>query len=165
MKIVRSFAKWFYGWAYRSEDQSSNYIAHLDREWEVLGWPTTGDDPQSWTYQHLKLLLREFSDEGHSGSSAPYAVGLFKKTSLFLPLSPLTGEDSEWMEIADGEFQNKRCSHVFKKHGVAYDIDGKVFVEPDGGAYTGKGSSVDVVFPYTPKREYVKVGFHNQTEE
>lgn len=54
--------------------------------------------------------------------------------------------------------QNKRCSHVFKdKDGNAYDIDGKVFREPDGCCFTSKDSFVPVTFPYTPKTEYVDV--------
>ena len=121
----------------------SNYIDHLDREWGAMGWPTEGDDdPQVWIYKHLKALLEVFDGEGHSGSSAPYTLSLFKKVALFEPLGPLTGEDNEWTEVSGGLFQNKRCPHVFKENGQAYDIDGKVF---------------EVSFPYVPTTEIVKV--------
>ena len=136
----------------------SNYLEHLDREWLAMGWPTEGeDDPQVWIYEHLKKLLGAFDGEGHSGSSAPYTVGLFAKLALFKPIGPLTGDDSEWMEVSDGTFQNRRCSHVFKENGEAYDIDGKVFEEPDGCRYTNRRSRVPVTFPYTPTTEIVKV--------
>ena len=136
----------------------SNYLEHLDREWAAMGWPTKGgDDPQVWIYDHLKKLLEAFADEGHSGSSAPYTIGLFKKLALFEPIGPLTGDESEWMEISNGMFQNLRCSHVFKENGEAYDINGKVFEEPSGSRYTGRGSRVSVTFPYTPTTEIVKV--------
>ena len=143
----------------------SNYIDHLNREWEAMGWPTEGeDDPQVWVYNHLKKLLEAFDGEGHSGTSAPYTVGLFKKLALFEPLGPLTGEDGEWMEVTDDMFQNHRCPNVFKENSEAYDIKGKVFEEPDGSRFTSRDSRVPVAFPYIPSTEVVKVNPKPQTE-
>ena len=140
----------------------SKYLEHLDREWAAMGWSTTDeDDPQVWIYNHLKKLLEAFSDEGHSGSSAPYTVSLFRKLAMFEPIGPLTGDDSEWMEVSEGMLQNRRCSHVFKENGEAYDIDGKVFEEPDGSRFTSRDSRVSVTFPYTPATEIVKVALHS----
>jgi len=120
-------------------------------------------------------LLKVFGEEGHSGSSAPYAVDLFKKLALFEPVVPLTGEDWEWVDVSEGMLQNKRCGRVFKeKDGKAYDIDGKVFfewierpLEEDEigypgvsrykSSYTSRESRVYVTFPYAPKTEYVEV--------
>ncbi len=134
----------------------TTYLEHLDSEWAAMGWSTEGDDdPQVWLYNHLKALLEIFSSEGHSGSSAPYAVNLFEKLALFKPLGPLTGDDSEWIEIAENLFQNRRCSHVFKENGEAYDIQGKVFEDSDGLRYTSRESRVPVVFPYIPTTEIV----------
>jgi hypothetical protein len=134
------------------------YLEHLNREWAAMGWPTSGDDdPQVWIYNHLKKLLEVFDGEGHSGSSAPYMVELFRKLALFKPIGPLTGNDSEWMEVSDGVFQNLRASHVFRENGEAYDIEGKVFEEPNGSRFTSRDSRVVVTFPYTPVTEIVKV--------
>lgn len=135
----------------------SNYIKHLDREWTAKGWPTTGNDPQVWIYEHLKKLLEAFSGEGHSGTSAPYTIDLFKKLAMFEPLGPLTGDDNEWMEVSEGTLQNLRCSHVFKENGEAYDIQGIMFEEKDGARFTSSDSRVPVTFPYTPTTEIVKV--------
>lgn len=55
------------------------------------------------------------------------------------------------------ELNSKRCSHVFKEHGSSFDINGLIFVDPDGGAYTCSASHLPVSFPYTPKRLYQKV--------
>ena len=135
-----------------------NYLEYLDSEWKAMGWPTEGEnDPQVWIYEHLKKLLEAFDEEGHSGTSAPYTVSLFKKLALFEPLGPLTGDDSEWIEVTDSMLQNRRCSHVFKENGEAYDIDGKVFEEPDGSRFTSRDSRVPVTFPYTPTTEIVKI--------
>jgi len=102
-------------------------------------------------------MIRQFSDEGHSGMSAGIAVNLFKDLAMFEPLTPLTGGDDEWIECGEGIFQNKRCSHVFKENDQAYDIDGRVFREPDGMCFTNRDSRVNIAFPYIPKREYVDV--------
>lgn len=119
------------------------------------------DEMQAAICEHVLELLRVFSDEGHSGTTAPYTVNMFKKLAMFEPLVPLTGEDWEWNEVGPGTFQNKRCSRVFKQadrfDGQAYDIEGKVFREPNGSCYTSADSRVPVTFPYTPKTEYVDV--------
>jgi len=135
----------------------SNYVEHAKREFEILGWPG-GDEMQKLMCDQIIELLKLFDKHGHSGSSAPYAVNLFKRLALFEPISPLTGEDNEWNEVGTDIFQNRRCSSVFKDdNGNAYNIDGKVFVEKDGCAFTSKDSRVPVVFPYTPKTEYINV--------
>lgn len=102
-------------------------------------------------------LIDVFADQGHSGMSAEMAVSLFERLARFEPISPLTGEDDEWIEVGDGMFQNRRCSHVFKQNGEAYDSEGRVFREPNGSCYTSKNSRVPVTFPYTPNRVYVDV--------
>lgn len=107
--------------------------------------------------KHLLHMVEEFSKEGHSGFSAGFAANCLNKLFRWEPLRPLTGEDNEWEEFVDGKFQNKRCSRVFKDDRGAYDIEGKVFVEPSGASYTRKQSMVRITFPYTPKTEYVKV--------
>jgi hypothetical protein len=137
----------------------SIYVSHAKREFDALGWPGN-DDMQKLMCEQVIDLLYVFSDHGHSGSSAPYAVSIFKRLAMFEPIGPLTGADSEWGEsfCNDGTMQNKRCSHVFKRpDGTAYDINGKVFREPNGCCYTSKESSVDIEFPYTPKTEYIDV--------
>lgn len=101
-------------------------------------------------------MVRQFDREGHSGYSASMAISIFQKVARFNPLTPLTGADDEWNEIGNGEYQNRRCSHVFKGPGGAYDIDGRVFEDPDGSRYTNFDSRVPVVFPYTPHTEIVK---------
>lgn len=103
-------------------------------------------------------MIRDFAEEGHSGMSASIAVGLFRKLANWEPLTPLTGDDDEWTEVHDGMFQNKRCSRVFKgRDGRAYDIDARVFRDPDGVTYTSRDSRVYVTFPYTPSTEIVDV--------
>jgi len=138
----------------------SNYIEHAKREFLALGYKPISDEedgPNKWIQENIMELLNVFAKQGHSGSSAPYCVRMFSKLALWEPLAPLTGEENEWNEIGDGIFQNKRCSRVFKEGNRAYDIEGKVFCEPDGCCFTSKDSHVDITFSYTPKTEYVQV--------
>lgn len=136
-----------------------SYREHAERELKFAGYDLDEkeDGPNKWIVENLFELLDVFGKQGHSGSSAPYCINMFKKLASFEPLGPLTGEDSEWVEITPGVFQNIRASHVFKANGQAYDINGKVFREPNGVGYTSRDSRVDVTFPYTPKTEYVDV--------
>lgn len=143
----------------------SNLHNHALAEFRAAGWTDADgkfeDEMQEAICNHVLELLKVFSDEGHSGSTAPYTVNMFKKLAMFEPLVPLTGEDWEWNECGNGVFQNKRCSRVFKQadrfNGQAYDIEGRVFREPTGACYTSTESRVPVTFPYTPKTEYVDV--------
>lgn len=110
---------------------------------------------QSVTKDVLEVL-RVLSAQDHSGSSIGYTLNLVRKLAMFSPLTPLTGEDSEWMEVGDGYFQNVRCGHVFKNaEGRAYDLDGYVTVDPNGCCYTGGGILCYIEFPYTPKTQYL----------
>lgn len=142
-----------------------NYVEHAKREFLALGYTPLSEPqengPDKWIQESVLELLRVFAAQGHSGMSAPYCINTFRKLALFEPLGPLTGEDHEWVEIADGVFQNARCSHVFKQadrfNGQAYDINGRVFREPNGNCYTNGNSLVPVTFPYIPQIEYVDV--------
>lgn len=103
-------------------------------------------------------LIQCFATEGHSGFSASMAIRLFERLARFEPLTPLTGEADEWMEVGDNTWQNLRCPRVFKnRDGSAWDIEGKVFRESSGQSYTSIDSNVPVTFPYVPKTEVIDV--------
>lgn len=137
----------------------SNYKNYAIDELTRIGMYGSGDKMNDMMCDHILKMVDLFAEEGHSGFSAGYAISILQKLLRFEPLSPLTGEDDEWCEVSDGLFQNKRLSRVFKngKDGQAFDIDGKVFVEPDGHSYTNRDSRVYIEFPYIPKTEYVNV--------
>jgi hypothetical protein len=151
----------------------SNYESHAWREFRAAGWVDENnrfkDEMQEAICSHVLKLLEVFAEEGHSGSSAPYALNVFDTLARFKPIAPLTGEDWEWVDVSeyrvtDGPvFQNKRCSHVFKDRNGAYDIKGIVwydwYTDEETGEkrkshFTNYKSRVPVTFPYTPKTEY-----------
>jgi hypothetical protein len=148
-----------------------SYVEHAKNEFRAAGWVDENgkfeDDMQELMCTQVLELLEMFSEHGHSGSSAPYAIEIFTKLAKFEPLVPLSGEDHEWTKLDyhdDIKYQNKRCSRVFKgSDNRAYDIDGKVFWEwftDENGEkfktyYTSRDSRIYIEFPYTPKKEYV----------
>ena len=152
----------------------SNYESHAWREFRAAGWVDENnkfnDEMQEAICTHVLKLLDVFRDEGHSGSSAPYAIDLFKKLAMYEPVAPITGEDWEWSDVSEygGRdngplFQNIRCSHVFKDAQGAYDINGIVWYDWHTDKHTGERykshftnyeSRVPVTFPYVPKTEY-----------
>lgn len=133
-------------------------ITHAEKEM-ALAWPEK-DEIQGMVKKDVLQLIEVFAKQGHSGMSAPYVLDVFQRLARFEPLSPLTGEDSEWCDVGDNTFQNNRCGEVFKcgKNGEAYWINGKIFREPNGCTYTNKESCVPVTFPWVkPKPEIIDV--------
>lgn len=139
-------------------------------EFNAAGWTDENgkfnDEMQEMICKHVMKLIEIFEEEGHSGSTAPYAINMFKRLASFKPIAPLTGEDSEWHDVSEYSgkttYQNKRCSSVFKegKDGQAYNIDGKVFWEwavyegePFKSYYSSRDSRVPVTFPYVVPEE------------
>ncbi len=131
--------------------------AHAERELKLIGYKCDGSDepPNSWIVENVFELIEVFSRQGHSGSSAPYLIDLFKRLASYETLSPLAGTDDEWMQVTDNLWQNKRCSRFFKgDDGLAYDSEAIVFRKPDGACYISFESRRFVEFPCTPNREY-----------
>lgn len=143
---------------------------HAERELDIIGL-NDDDDMNGMMRKHILHMIHEFAEEGHSGYSASYAIQLLEKLLRFEPISPLTGEDWEWVEISKDVsgpnngtlYQNARCGRVFKDDDGAYDIEGKVFwswmTDEETGVkfkshYTGRDSRVPVTFPYTPTTVY-----------
>jgi hypothetical protein len=135
-------------------------VDHAKSELALIGYTDLGDkdDPNTWMYGCIIELLEKLSEQGHSGSSAPYCISTFSKLALGEPLSPLTGEDDEWEKAGPNLYYNNRCSRVFKEEdGTCYDNEGIVFRTKDGDAFINDESRVTITFPYTPVRRYIEV--------
>jgi hypothetical protein len=136
-----------------SAGAESALVAQARRE---LGLLTPGRLGQmdSLMAGHILALVQVFASQGHSGFSAGHAIDVLTKLLRFEPLTPLTGEPHEWHQVGPKLYQNLRCSHVFSETGTpdgpAEDIEGRVFVDQDGNAFTNQQSRTPVKFPYTP---------------
>jgi hypothetical protein len=71
-------------------------------------------------------LVEKFAAQGHSGFSAHLTLSLFDTVAHFKPLSPITSDPNEWMEVESGKmWQSKRSPTLFSKDGgkTWYDLD------------------------------------------
>ena len=127
-------------------------------------WPEA-DEMQDMVKSNVIELLEVFEKQGHSGFSAPYVLNVFHKLAMFKPIGQLTGEDSEWAEVGNGIYQNKRCTAVFKegKDGCAYWLDGNIFRDQNECTFTNEYSRVKVMFPWVmPEPKIIDVFFKEQ---
>ena len=125
------------------------YVVRARRELPVA--EDADDTLQVRMNEHVLSVLALFSLEGHSGSSASYAIAQIERLLRFRPLSALTGEADEWGDSMEGELrQNKRASNVFLDvaSGQAYLDDGFVFRSPDGFRFIAFYSRMDIQFPH-----------------
>ena len=119
---------------------------------------------------HILDLVELFSSQGHSGFSGGYALSNFKRVADWKPLTPLTGEDEEWMEIGDTEKgdvveQNKRYNALFRTNhdnSTAYDVDDIIFSDNGGitwftNQFKAKKYRKPIEFPWMPPDEPRKV--------
>lgn len=122
----------------------------------------------------IKELVKVFSDQGHSGGSAPYGVAALtdtlRKLLSYKPLTPVQGHKDEWVTIdPDGEiFQNIRLSSLFKqgKDGDPYYLDAIIWKDQSGFTFSGSALMPDgeriksrqfVNLPFLPKTFYIDV--------
>jgi hypothetical protein len=129
---------------------------HAINELKISGLYTSPDEMDQMLCNCILQMVDLFSEQGHSGMSASYTISLLENILRYKPLSPLTGNDDEWVEVSEGLYQNIRCSRVFKDNSGAYDINGKVFTDKAGCTYTSRDSTVYIEFPYIPKTEYIE---------
>ena len=146
----------------------SDLVDYAKSELDLAFPPETRDNMQEFINNNILEIVKVFSDQGHSGMSASYVISKLTRLLKFKPLTPLTGEDSEWRDTYGNHQQNIRYSSVFredKDNNKAYDIDAKVFSDDNGKSwYTNINSRAHITFPYMPpdKPEYVLV---NKNEE
>lgn len=93
-------------------------------------------------------LLERFFDQWDSGGAVHAVAPVFQRLIAGKPLSPLTGEDSEWFDHGEGVFQNLRAGSVFKDPRFH---DGKLAYDLDNPA----GRFEPITFPYWSDRAEV----------
>jgi hypothetical protein len=147
----------------------ADLVDYAKSELDYIGMKESDtDDVNSAMRKHILHIVQEFHNEGHSGFSAHYAINCLEKLLRYQPLSALTGDDNEWIEIAEDQaiggklWQNKRCFRVFKDENGAYDSEGIIFyrIEKDEEGkdykshFTSSDSRVWIDFPYVPTQQY-----------
>lgn len=130
-------------------------IDHAKRELHFAELDSKDSDYDGMIANSVIELINVFAKQGHSGYSAMLTLRVFNEIAKFKPLTPLTGEDSEWINVSENLWQNVRHSSVFKdENGNAWDIDGKILINPDGSY---KSEKTNILFPYSPSVEKIYV--------
>ncbi len=137
----------------------SNMIEWAKKELALLGKDEEG--LQDMINEDILQIVETFSEQGHSGFSAGYALSIIKRLLDWKPITPLTGEEGEWVECGPNLEQNNRCSAVFRDNRdntTAHYIYGKVFSD-DGGKswFTNRDSHTPVTFPFSVPEFSVRV--------
>lgn len=72
-------------------------VEHAERELAIAG--LAGSDLyDGMLYEAIMGLVRKFADQGHSGCSAAMTIDLAQKLLRYGPLTPLIGDDTEWVK-------------------------------------------------------------------
>lgn len=137
-------------------------IEHAKRELELAGFCYPDADATDIKIaESIIALLEVFEKQNHTTYSAQRTMELLSTLAVYEPLTPLTGEDSEWSPIEGTYCRNIRCPRVYKKvegDTVGYiDTKAKVFVEENGDRFTNYNSREEITFPYTPQTRIVNV--------
>lgn len=102
----------------------SNLVDHARRELELAGLFSPDSSYGGMLGPAIMKMVEVFAAEGHSGFSAGMARSIFARVAAFKPLSPITADPDEWMDVAErapGEkgacWQNKRNPSLFSEDG------------------------------------------------
>lgn len=155
----------------------TNTQNHTRREFQILR-ETVPDAIILEFEPEILALCEAFGRSGQSGGSAPYTAGAIvsalKKLLLQDPITPITGEEQEWIDVSaymggDTIYQNSREGGLFKKGDVISYNSSIVWKGPrEHDTFTGSVYTPDLSelisssqfvksFPFIPKTFYVDV--------
>ena len=105
-------------------------------------------------------LLKVFSEQGHSGFSAPIAIRLFYKLANHKLITEVEDNPDDW----DENGQHKYITSIFKREdGTCYYMYGRLFAEPNSdNFFYNKASNVDITFPiklYDLQSKYIRLHY------
>lgn len=103
----------------------SNLVKHAEFELRKAGLFDKDSDYDGALGPAVLEIVEKFSGQGHSGGSAWMVVGMLEKLLRFKPLTPITADPSEWVEVSESLWQNVRCCSCFSKDGgkTWHDLD------------------------------------------
>ena len=146
----------------------SNALTHAQKEIDLLlkYFDNTDDLPIIKDFiPEILALVEKFGESGQSGGSAPYVAAAIanavKKLCLFETITPITGDESEWVDVSNGLFQNNRCYALFKENDKCYYLDAIAWKNQNDATWSGTATlnTGEIItsrqniksFPFTPK--------------
>jgi hypothetical protein len=108
----------------------SNLVRHAKYELSNAGLFDPDSDYDGQIGVAVMGLIDTIAGQGHSGASIGYTVWLFNRLVAFKPLTPLTDNPNEWLDVADymdgqAVWQSRRQSDAFSNDGgkTYYTLD------------------------------------------
>jgi hypothetical protein len=103
----------------------SNLVAYARRELELAGLFDKDADYGGALGSAILRVVEAFSEDSHSGGSAGITIHALERLLRFKPLTPITSNPAEWMQVDTAMWQSTRNPSCFSKDGGAtwYDID------------------------------------------
>ena len=105
----------------------------------------------------------------------PATVSLFQQLASGLPLTPITDDPSEWVEVEESLYQNKRCGSLFRESMTVTPYNVEAIVWVDRVSKTGFVSSSNdegnlssflrFTCPFAPKTFYVEVDVEEKEKD
>ncbi len=117
----------------REEETQCALVAFARNELDIIMKQAEEDGEEAVAMQkmfndNILEVVDAFCRGGHSGFSAEMAITAIERLLRWRPLTRLTLEDDEFVEVGTGVWQNKRAGNVFKQadrfDGEPYCIDG-----------------------------------------
>ena len=109
----------------QSSNRESNLVAHARRELELVNSRAQpGDEYSQEDIDGFLKVIQAFADMGHSGGSAPFAIGIITDLLQFKPLAPLTDHPDEWEFHGEEKWGARGGIWQNRRHGEAFSHDG-----------------------------------------
>lgn len=107
------------------DPNESNLVKHARRELAIVNMRAQpGDEYSQEDIDGFIKVIQAFADMGHSGGSAPFAIGIISDLLQFKPLAPLTDNPDEWYFHGEERWGEKGGVWQNKRHGEAFSHDG-----------------------------------------
>jgi hypothetical protein len=114
----------------KMKEPMSNLLDHATEELRRAKFLGSDEEYDEAIATSVLELLVVFEKQGHSGFSAMTALAFFDKLAKFEPLTPLTNDPNEWVDVTAYApehplWQNNRNSSCFSTDGgtTYYDVD------------------------------------------
>lgn len=118
------------------DEADSNLVRHARRELAIAGLDSPDSDYDGMLGTAVLEIVGLFAKQGHSGRSAAAVVAIVEKLMRFQPLTALTDNPEDWIEVADGLWQSRREAACFSRDGGAtYKRNGEPGVTHDSAPY------------------------------
>ena len=136
-------------------DNLSQYAA---KELKLIGLLGHDNSKKNEFGNRILSIVGKFREYNISISQTFQMLNVLQRVTRFLPLSPLTGNEDEWIAVTHPKIfgvthQNVRFFNLFKhSFGVAFQSDGYKVIRPNGDFYF---AIKEISFPYIPSWETI----------